>query len=90
MLFFALAKGSLASFRLASAKDREQAGGDHTYAARFCAFRLLCADVRTSLTSLQLSFVLLSREASELSPGSRSLLPAASRTCNIALLGGLC
>jgi hypothetical protein len=90
MLFFALTEGSLASLRLAFVKGGEQAGRNHTYAARFCAFRLLCADVRTPLASLQLSFVLLSREASELSPGSRSLLPAASRTCNIALLGGLC
>ena len=90
MLFFALAEGSLASLRLASVNVREKAGINHTYAARFCAFRLLCADVRTSLASLQLSFVLLSREPSRSPPGSRYALAAASRTCNIALLGGLC
>jgi hypothetical protein len=89
MLFFALAEGSLASLRLVSVKNRERTGRNDTHAARFCAFRLLCADARISLASLQLSFVLPSRDSSESPPVSRFVLPAASCMCDTALLGGL-
>lgn len=75
MAFLAFAEGALATSRSAVALLQREGSA---YAALFCAFRLLCAGVKLSFSSLLLR-PLAAPPSSYSPPSPESMLPAVGR-----------
>lgn len=71
--FFAFTEGALATSGVSNFSTRNKIAG--TYAALFCAFRLLCAGVRFASFSSLLLLVLLTPPSSISPPSPESTLP---------------